>query len=98
LPGIDHIQVELIQAGGETLKSEVHKFINFFGNKKELSQQWKESYCTYLQEEDYDYSNYQGISLVSTSYKIVSNIILSRFIPTVDKIIGGPQCVFQCSR
>jgi hypothetical protein len=37
------ILVELIQAGGETLWSEIHKLINSVWNKEELPDQWKES-------------------------------------------------------
>jgi hypothetical protein len=39
-------------------------------------------------------SNYRGISLLSTSYKILSNIFLSRLGPYVDEIIGDHQCGF----
>jgi hypothetical protein len=35
-PGIDQILAELIQAGGETLWSEIHKLINSIWNKEEL--------------------------------------------------------------
>jgi hypothetical protein len=42
-PGVDQIQAELIQAGGETLRSEVHKLSKFIWNKEELPHQWKES-------------------------------------------------------
>jgi hypothetical protein len=42
-PGIDQIPAELFKAGGETLRSEVHKFIPTIWNKEELPQQWKES-------------------------------------------------------
>jgi hypothetical protein len=42
-PGIDQILEELIQAGGNTLHSEIHRLINSICNKKELPQQWKES-------------------------------------------------------
>jgi hypothetical protein len=45
-PGSDQSLAELIQAGGETLWSEIHKLINSIWNKEELSAQWKESYCT----------------------------------------------------
>jgi hypothetical protein len=38
------IQAELIQAGGETLLSEIHKLINSVWNKEELLYQWKESF------------------------------------------------------
>jgi hypothetical protein len=37
-------------------------------------------------------SNYLGISLLSTAYKILSNILLSRLSPYTDKIIGDHQC------
>jgi hypothetical protein len=37
------ILAELIQAGGETLHSEIHELINSIWNKEELSEQWKES-------------------------------------------------------
>jgi hypothetical protein len=33
-------------------------------------------------------SDYYGISLLSTSYKILSNILLSRLSPYIDEIIG----------
>jgi hypothetical protein len=43
LPGADQIPAELIQAGGGTLHSEIHKIIKLIWNKEELHQQWKES-------------------------------------------------------
>jgi hypothetical protein len=42
-PGVDQIAAELIQAGGETLRSEIHKLIKLAWNKEELPHQWKES-------------------------------------------------------
>jgi hypothetical protein len=42
--------------------------------------------------------NYGEISLLSTSYKMVSNVLLSRLSPEIHKIIGDHQCGFQCSR
>jgi hypothetical protein len=41
-----------------------------------------------------DYSNYRGISLLSTSYKILSNSLLARLTPYADEIIGDHQCGF----
>jgi hypothetical protein len=43
LPGSDQIPAELIQVGGETVQSEIHKLINSIWNKEELPDQWKES-------------------------------------------------------
>jgi hypothetical protein len=42
-PGADHIPAELIEAGGETLHSEIHKLIKLISNKEELLHQWKGS-------------------------------------------------------
>jgi hypothetical protein len=35
-PIIDQVPAELIQAGGETLRSEIHKLVNSICNKEEL--------------------------------------------------------------
>jgi hypothetical protein len=43
-------------------------------------------------------NNYRGISLLPTSYKILSNFLLSRLIPYADEIIGDHQCVFRRNR
>jgi hypothetical protein len=42
-PGIEQILAEPIQAGSETLRSEIHELINSIWNKEELPDQWKES-------------------------------------------------------
>jgi sorting nexin-29 len=45
-----------------------------------------------------DCSNYRGISLLSNSYKILSNILLARLTPCADEIIVDHQCGFQRNR
>jgi hypothetical protein len=40
-PGIYQIPGELIQAGGEILRSEIHKLIKLIWNKEQLPHQWK---------------------------------------------------------
>jgi hypothetical protein len=39
-----------------------------------------------------------GISLLPTTYKILSNILLSRLIPYAEEVIGDHQCGFRCNR
>jgi hypothetical protein len=100
-PGSDQIPAELIQAGwGGTLHSEIYKLIMLFWNKEELPHQWKESIVVPIHKKGNttDCSNYRGISLLSTSYKILSNILLSRLIPYADEIIGDHQCGFRRNR
>lgn len=45
-----------------------------------------------------DCSNYWGISLLKTMYKILSNILLSRLTSYEDITIGDSQCVFWHNR
>jgi hypothetical protein len=94
--GIDQILAELIKAGGETLCSEIHKLICSLWNKEELPQQWKESIIVpiYKKGDKTESNNYQGISPLSTAYKILSNILLARLIPYVSEIIRDHQCGF----
>jgi hypothetical protein len=70
-PGTDQIPAELIQTGGNTLRSEIHKFINCIWNKEELPEQRKESIIApvYKKDDRTDCSNYRGISLLSTYTK-----------------------------
>jgi hypothetical protein len=76
-PGSDQIPALLIQAGGEILLSEIHKLINSVWNKEKLPDQWKESIIVPIHKkcDKTDCNNYRRISLLSTSYKIVSNIL-----------------------
>jgi hypothetical protein len=84
-------------ARGEKLLSAIHKLINSIWNKEELLDQWKESITVpiHIKGDKTDCNNYRGISLLSTSYKILSNILLSKLSPYTDEIIGGHQCGFQ---
>jgi hypothetical protein len=96
-PGTDNIPAELIKAGGETLYSEINRLICCIWNKEELPQQWKEFIIVpiYKKGDKTNCNNYQGISLLSTAYKIVSNILLARLTLYVNEIIGDHQCGFH---
>jgi hypothetical protein len=96
-PGSDQIPAELIQAGDEILLSAIHKLINSVWNKEELPDQWKESIIVPVHKkgDKTDCNNYHGISLLSTSYNILSNILFSRLGPCIDEIIGDHQYGFR---
>jgi hypothetical protein len=89
-PSNDQIPAELIQAGGKILRSKIHKLINSIWNKEELSDQMKESIIVQVHKncDKTDCSNYRGILLLSTSYKMLSNILLSRSGPYIVKLLG----------
>jgi hypothetical protein len=60
--------------------SSFHKFINSVWNNEEFPDQWKESFIVpvHMKGDKTDCNNYLGTSLLSTSYKIMTNIFLSR--------------------
>jgi hypothetical protein len=77
-PGIVQFPVELIKAGGRTIRCELHKLISSISNKEELPVEWKESIIvpTYKKGDKTDFSNYRGLSLLSITYIILSIILL----------------------
>jgi hypothetical protein len=93
-PGVDQVLAELIQAGGEILRSEIHKLIW----NEELPYQWKKSTLVPVHKKDdkTDCSNYTDISLLSTSYNNLSNILLCRLTPQAAEITGYHQRRFRC--
>jgi len=82
-PCIDKTPAELIKAGGRMICSQICKLINSIWNKKELPKQWKESVIVPMDKkgDKTGCSNYRGIPLLSTTYKILSSILLSRLTP-----------------
>jgi len=61
-----------------------------------LPEEWKESIIvpTYKKGDNRNCSHYTGMSLVLTTYKILSNILLSKLIPRAEEIITDHQCGF----
>jgi len=99
-PGVDQIPAELIKTGGRTICCEIHKLIISIWNKEELPEEWKESITVpiYKKGNKTVCSNCRGISLLQTTYKILSNILLSRLTPYAEKIVGDHQCGFRHNR
>ena len=91
-PGIDQIPAELIKAGGSTIFCAIHKVVIAFWNKEELPGEWESIIVPIHKKGDKtDCNNFRGISLLPTTYKILSNILLSRLIPYAEEIIGDHQ-------
>jgi sorting nexin-29 len=95
-PGIDQIPSEMTKARGITIRFQIHKLINSIWNKEELPAEWKVSIIVPIHKKAdiIDCSNYRGISSLSTTYKILSNILLSSLTPYAPEINGDHQCKF----
>jgi len=96
-PHIDQIPAELIKAGGRTICLEIHKLITSILKKEKLPEEWKESIIVPIHKkgDKTDCNNYWGISVLPTTYKILSNILLSRLIPYAKEIIGIINVAFD---
>jgi hypothetical protein len=69
-------------------------------NKEEFPDQQKESIIVPIHkkvDKNY-YNNYRGISLLSTSYNILSNILPSMLSPHIDEIVRDHRCGFRRNR
>jgi len=65
-----------------------------------LPEEWKESVIVpiYKKGDKTDCSNYRGISLLPSMYKILSSILMSRLTAYAEEIIGDHQCGFRHNR
>ena len=100
LPGFVQTPAELIKAEGRKIRSRIHILINFIWKKDELPEEWKESIIgpIYKKGDKTNCSNYKSISLLSTTYKILYKILLSRLTPYAEKITGYHLCGFLHNR
>jgi len=99
-PGIDQIPAELIKAEVRTICLEIHKLSTSSWKKEKLPEEWKESIIVPIHKkgDKTNSNNYRDISVLPTTYKILSNILLSRLIPYAKEIIGDQQCGFRRNR
>jgi len=75
----------------------MHKLMNCIWKKEDLSEMWKESIIIHVckKGDEADRSNYRGMSLLSTTYKLFSNILLSWLTPQAEGFTGDRQCGFR---
>ena len=96
-PGIDQIQAELFKTRSSTLDFEIHKVIHPVWNREELPEEWKEPIIVPIckKGDKTDGSNYRRMSLLPNTYKVFSNVLLSRLTPYAVEIIRDCQCGFR---
>jgi hypothetical protein len=98
-PGTDNIPAEFIKA---EVKHYILRYIDLFllcGIRKNCHSNGRNLLLyQFIKGDKTDCSNYRGISLLSTAYKLLSNILLARLTPYVNEIIGDHQCCFRRNR
>jgi hypothetical protein len=89
-PRIDRIPAEFIRAGSRKICSETQKPIHSIWNQEEFPVEWIKSIIVsrYKKGDKTPCSHYRGMTLLSTTYKTLSKILLSRLTLCAEKIIG----------
>jgi len=95
-PGIDQIPVELIKAGGRTIRSEIHRFLLIrCGIRRNCLRSGRNrSLYLFKRRAIKHCSKHRSTSLLSTRCKILSIILMSRLTPYAEEIIGDHLCGF----
>jgi len=90
-------QLDIQKQGGRKICSKIHEFIHSIGNKEELPEAWKKSFILPIHRkgDKTDCNNYRCISLLSTTYKILSSVLHSRLTPHVEEITGVSSAWFS---
>ncbi|PNF27716.1 hypothetical protein B7P43_G12778, partial [Cryptotermes secundus] len=99
-PGGDNIPAELLKAGGQEGIIALHRIINKVWEEEKIPEDWGKSIiCPIFKKGDkLTCSNYRGISLLPTAYKILTRILKKRLDPYIEKIIGEYQSGFRPNR
>ena len=78
---------------------EIHKLITSIWKKEKLPEEWKESIIIPIHKkgDKKDCNNYRGISILPKTYKILSNILLSRLVPYAKENLGIINVAFDAT-
>ena len=93
----DGIPAEYLKAGGDVLAGHLHIALQKVWSEEDLHPEWNISViCPIFKKGDVkECSNYRGISILNTAYKILSIILCERLKPYMSSIIGPYQCGFR---
>jgi hypothetical protein len=91
-PDIDQIPAEFIKVGVEQFAKSSVNLLILFGITTNCLR--KRSLYLFIRRVIKQTSNYSGISGLSTMYKTLCNILLSRLTPYAGEITGDRQCGF----
>jgi len=99
-PGTDNIPAELFRYGGNEVVKHLHTIMKDIWQKEKMPAEWNVSIiCPVHKKGDImECSNYRGVSLLNTAYKILSNALFGRISPFAENIIGNYQCGFRKNR
>lgn len=98
--GRDGIPAECLKEGGHRIVETIHKLIQKIWEQESMPDEWKEGVIIPIHKKGNRLAcnNYRGITLLNTSYKVLSNIIKKRITPYSEEIVGEYQSGFRRKR
>jgi hypothetical protein len=99
-PGADNIQSELLKGSGEIFMERLHGLFLEVWKKEEMPEDWKKGIlCPIHKKGDIlECKNCRGISLLSTAYKVLSNIIYTPLLHCTETQVDAYQCRFHAGK
>lgn len=99
-PGEDGLVAELLKSGGPELWKRVHDLILQIWQTETIPENWKTGLiCPIFKKGDrLICNNYRGITLLDTTYKVLSSVIYAKLLPHAEQLVGDYQCGFRPSR
>jgi hypothetical protein len=98
--GTDGVHPELIKYGGNKVLNRMYELVRQIWEEESIPEERKETIVVPLHKRgDRDRcENYRGITLGNAAYKILSNIILGKIKPYIEKVMGDYQNGFRDRR
>ena len=99
-PGSDNISAELLKYGSKKIVLVMEYMFSEIWKTEEIPEEWLKGIICPLHKkgDQLDCTNYRGITLLNSVYKVLSNILYYRLSPYVENIIGCYQAGFRPGR
>ena len=99
-PGLDNLPAEMFKTGCEELIIAIHKLIVQVWVEEELPEEWMTGVICPIHKKGCKMTctNYRGISLLPTAYKVLSKILSSRLEPHSEAFLSEYQAGFRRQR
>lgn len=87
--GEDGLSCEVLKAGGSVLTKQLNKLIVQVWENEKVPEDWKKAILIPIHKkgDKVDLNHYRGISLLSTSYKVLYKLIQKRLLAYTEEII-----------
>lgn len=98
--GPDGIPAEILKQGGPKLLSHIHSLLTKIWKEEKIPAELRDALIVtiFKKGDKADCGNYRGISLLSTTGKVLARILANRLLPLSEMILPESQCGFRPAR